>query len=190
MRLRNRRIRTVLNASRSFFGRPWIAFPVIPADNRVLFFDRDRNDFGFLSNFYPCILQLDGRDWPHVEAYYQGQKSVNPAYHDHILKKDKPSWSKYVGDNRIGHPRMSKQSWFRRQPDDFRDDWEAIKLDVMRTGLHFKFTQHRNLQWALLNTWPAELVEDSPRDAFWGSGEDGRGRNTLGVVLMDLQTYA
>ena len=189
MRLSNQTIRNVLNASCGFFGRPWIAFPVVPADNRVLFFDRDREDFGFLSNFYPCNLRIAGRAWPHIEAYYQSQKSENPTYHDEILRKDKPSWSKYVGDSRIGGPRISKKSWFRKHPEDLRSDWEAIKLEVMKTALHAKFTQHRNLQLALLNSWPAELVEDSPRDAFWGYGENGRGMNMLGTLLIELRAW-
>lgn len=81
-----------------------------PADNQVLFFNRDRTDFGFLSNFHPCCLHINGRDWPHVEAYHQSQPCTNPAYHAEILRKEKPSWSKYVGDSRVGHPRLAWKS--------------------------------------------------------------------------------
>lgn len=187
MRFGNRTMRTFLNMASAFLGKPWIAFPVLPADGRVLFFDRDRAEFGFLSNFHPCELRIDGRDWHHVEAYYQSRKSPNPAYHDAILEKKYPSWSKYVGDSRIGDSRLSKKSWFRKHPDDLVAGWDMMRLDVMRVALEAKFQQNSNLRLALLNTDRHELIEDSPRDAFWGFGEDGRGANWLGKLLMEVR---
>ena len=56
----------------------------MPDDNRVLFFERDQEAFGFLSNFHPAPLNLDGESWPTVEHYYQCQKSLNPGYRDAI----------------------------------------------------------------------------------------------------------
>ena len=53
---------------------------VIPADNRILYFARDRGMFGFLSHFHPAPILLDGEVWPTVEHYYQAQKSFDPAY--------------------------------------------------------------------------------------------------------------
>jgi N-glycosidase YbiA len=53
---------------------------VIPADNRILYFTRDREIFRFLSHFHPAPIVLDGETWPTVEHYYQAQKSAEPAY--------------------------------------------------------------------------------------------------------------
>ena len=66
-----------------------------------------------------------------------------------------------------------------------------------------KFSQHRNLLIELLETGDAELIEvnifvpienwylkvikDSDRDAFWGVGPDGKGRNELGKCLERLR---
>lgn len=162
-----------------------MAFPVLPDDARVLFFARDRRDFGFLPNFHPSRIRLGGQDWPHVEAYYQAQKSLNPAYREEALRKTSPSWAKHVGDSRVGDQRISRNSWFRAHPEDLRGDWELVKVEIMRTALQAKFTQHRGLQLSLLNTWPAELIEDSARDAFWGAGADGLEKNLLGRLLME-----
>jgi hypothetical protein len=52
----------------------------IPADNRILYFARDRAQFGFLSHFHPSPILLDGEAWPTVEHYYQAQKSPDPDY--------------------------------------------------------------------------------------------------------------
>ena len=58
----------------------------------------------------------------------------------------------------------------------------------MTKALIAKFTQNKNLRLALLNTDSALLIEDSSTDYFWGYGEDGRGENMLGNLLMELLT--
>ena len=188
MRIKNRNSRNFINAIGALFGRPNIAFPVIPDDGRILFFRRDRRDFGFLSNFFRCKIQVDGREWPHNEAYYQSQKSENPDYLHEICKREHPAWAKFVGDSRIGHPKIARKSWFRKHPDDLRADWDMIKVEVMRKALHAKFFQNERLKLALLNTDQAELVEDSRSDFIWGCGEDGSGGNMLGILLMEVRS--
>ncbi|KAK4700250.1 hypothetical protein P7C70_g5997, partial [Phenoliferia sp. Uapishka_3] len=69
----------------------------------------------------------------------------------------------------------TKTSW--------RPDWYSINTKVMETALYLKFTQHENLKMLLLETGTRELVEDSPRDEFWGIGKKGEGRNELGKAL-------
>lgn len=68
-----------------------------------------------------------------------------------------------------------------------RSDWEEKKVEIMRTALLNKFMQNKNLGLALLNTLPAHFIEDSSRDTFWGIGEDGDGKNMLGVLLMEVR---
>lgn len=76
----------------------------------------------------------------------------------------------------------------------------------MEEAIFHKFTQHPDLLAELLATGDAELVEvsisfnqkyirplkrtvqDSDKDAFWGIGADGRGRNELGKALERLRT--
>lgn len=36
-------------------------------------------------------------------------------------------------------------------------------------------------------TGDAELIEHTRTDAYWGDGGDGRGKNRLGILLMDLR---
>lgn len=181
------KLRRVLNRAARFVGCGPIAFPPIPLDGEIRFYKRDRPDFGFLSNFFVAPVTINGVTWAQTEAYYQAQKSANPDYHARIQESDKPSWSKYVGDSRIGHPKLAKKSWFRQHPDDLRADWDNVKLDVMRVALQAKFTQHDFLRRSLLNTRDSEIIEDSASDYFWGEGQDGSGDNWLGRLLMDLR---
>ncbi|PWN36623.1 DUF1768-domain-containing protein [Meira miltonrushii] len=63
------------------------------------------------------------------------------------------------------------------------------EIIAMRTVLLLKFSQNTTLTKQLLRTGDAELIEDSPTDAFWGIAagggrQVGAGRNELGKALM------
>ena len=68
-----------------------------------------------------------------------------------------------------------------------RRDWESVKVDVMRQALAAKFEQHDDLRVLLLSTGTEALIEDTDEDVFWGCGSDGRGRNELGRLLVELR---
>ena len=57
----------------------------------------------------------------------------------------------------------------------------------MKLVLRAKFSQHTHLMQLLLDTGGAQLVEDSPHDAFWGIGRDGTGKNQLGLLLQEIR---
>ncbi len=44
-----------------------------------------------------------------------------------------------------------------------------------------------DLRAELLGTGDGELVENAPRDYYWGCGRDGSGRNMLGKILMEVR---
>ena len=68
-----------------------------------------------------------------------------------------------------------------------RRDWESVKVNVMREAVLAKFTQHDDLRELLLSTGDAKIVEHTERDDYWGDGGDGRGKNMLGRILMDVR---
>lgn len=187
MKISNTGFRKTINRISRLIGRGEFAFPPLPADGQIHFYKRDRPEFGFLSNFFVSPIVIDDVRWPHTEAYYQAQKSLNPEYHAEILRYEKPSWSKYVGDSRICHPQIAEKSWFLKHPEDLRKDWDDIKLEVMRTALKAKFSQSNDLRNRLIQTDDAQIIEDSDSDAFWGWGPDRSGRNCLGVLLMECR---
>jgi ribA/ribD-fused uncharacterized protein len=67
-----------------------------------------------------------------------------------------------------------------------RPDWDAVKLDVMRTGLLAKFRQHDQLRRLLLSTGNRPLHEDSANDATWG-WKNGAGQDLLGLLLCEVR---
>ena len=56
----------------------------------------------------------------------------------------------------------------------------------MRRGIREKFTQHLDLKEKLLSTKNSILIEDSPKDEFWG-GSLPNSKNILGSLLIELR---
>jgi hypothetical protein len=124
---------------------------------------------GWLSNFHPVRITLDGESWPSVEHYYQAQKYADPAVRKSIRAAADAAQARKLGQSRSLLPRA---------------DWEAIKVSIMTTALRAKFTQHRAMAERLRATGDAEIVHRSSTDLLWGRNSDGLGENLLGQLLM------
>ncbi|BBO33746.1 GTP cyclohydrolase II [Lacipirellula parvula] len=128
--------------------------------------------FGEFSNFAPYGVELDGRWYPTVEHYFQAMKFRDAGHAEAIRRAANPKLAKQLGHSR-------------RIP--LRDDWEAAKVEVMRTAVRKKFATHPALAALLLGTGDAELIEAAPSDYFWGCGQHGGGQNWLGRILMEVR---
>lgn len=128
---------------------------------------------GYLSNYYPSPINLEGREWATVEHYYQAAKSLDPDYAERIRLAPSADEAKRLGNS----PECP-----------LRPDWSEYKLTAMRQALEAKFTQHPELRASLLATGSATLHENSRKDYYWGIGADGSGASTLGKLLMELRT--
>ena len=73
----------------------------------------------------------------------------------------------------------------RKKP--LRRDWESVKDSIMRKAVRAKFTQHDDIRQILLSTGDARIVEHTENDSYWGDGGDGKGRNMLGRILMEIR---
>jgi len=129
-------------------------------------------DYGAFSNFSAHAITLAGHRWPTTEHHFQASKFVGTPQFEEIRAARTPSVAAKLGRSRR----------FRLRP-----DWESVKLDVMRRAVDAKFRQHDDLRALLLSTCDEELIEDTDTDAFWGCGSDGKGRNMLGRLLMELR---
>lgn len=139
--------------------------------DEILFYG-PHEEYGFLSNWYPAPIFLKEKIWPTPEHYYHAQKMVGTEFEE-ICR-------------RLKSPREAFE--MSRRPDvPVRKDWDDLKVKVMRKALFAKFLQHPELAERLLETGEAKLVEDSPVDDFWGTGEDGTGENVSGEILMEIR---
>lgn len=74
-----------------------------------------------------------------------------------------------------------KFKWMRR------DDWDDVKVEIMRKILRAKAEQHEYVRRKLLETGDRQLIECSWRDDFWGWGANRDGQNMLGKLWMEIR---
>ena len=131
--------------------------------------DSFTGNYDFLSNFYLCKVEYEGLVYPSTEHAFQAAKTRRPAERLKIRDATSPGQAKRLG---------------RKVP--LREDWESIKLDVMRTILKEKFKDPM-LKVSLMDTGNAKLVEGNHwGDTWWGVCK-GKGKNNLGILLMELR---
>ena len=138
----------------------------------IYFYSQREGPYGAFSNFSPHGFELDGQWWPTSEHYFQSQKFAGTPHADEVRHAKTPKEAASRGRER-------------RRP--LRTDWEDIKEAVMMRALRAKFAAHPDLRDLLLATADKPIVENAPRDYYWGCGADGSGRNRLGHLLMELR---
>jgi len=130
--------------------------------------------YGSFSNFSRHSIFLDNHSWPTVEHYFQAQKHIGTPRYKAILKASTPKIAATLG---------------RERDKPLRADWEIVKDDIMRKAVKRKFQSHADIRKILLSTGIEEIIEDSPKDSYWGIGPDDNGKNILGKILMETREY-
>lgn len=131
-----------------------------------------KDEFAFLSNFWPCMVEYEGIIFPSSEHAFQAAKTDNLEDRERIAALNSPGKAKRAGKNMK-----------------LREGWAGKRVDVMREILRIKFSDP-DLRRLLVATRPHELIEGNNwGDRFWGvSG--GKGENTLGKLLMEVRDNA
>lgn len=142
-------------------------------------FHKVKEEFGGLSNMsneFP--LSVGGSAVRSSEALYQAMKFPHlPEVQRAILAEKSPMAAKMKAKPHAGR---------------IREDWEEVKVEVMRWCLGVKLAQHpRRFGDLLLATGDFAIVERSHKDRLWGAVpfEPGVlvGINLLGVLLVELR---
>lgn len=128
-----------------------------------------KEEWVFLSNFFPCNVEFEGIVFPSSEHAFQAAKTLDLDRRREIAALGTAGKAKRAG-------RQSK----------IRDDWDDIRIDVMRKILVAKFSDPE-LRRLLDATKPLELIEGNNwGDRFWGA-VGGKGNNHLGKLLMSIR---
>jgi len=137
-----------------------------------------REEYRFLSNFWPVKIFYDGLLYPSVEHAYQAQKTDHEGIRQEIANMSK------AGDAK----RRGEELKLLRQ---IRPEWNVeFKLKVMVSLVEQKFSplNPELVQKLLLTGDNTELIEGNTwGDTFWGVYE-GIGENYLGKILMETRT--
>jgi len=130
-----------------------------------------------LSNFYPVVVHYEGMNFPSVEHAFVASKS-----NDHMFRY---KISQLAPDKAGKAKRMGRQI-------KLRENWDMIKLSVMKNLLIQKFS-YPDFRQFLLSTGDAILIEGNHwHDNYWGDCyceecENIIGHNNLGKILMKVR---
>jgi ribA/ribD-fused uncharacterized protein len=131
-----------------------------------------KGDYRFLSNFWSCKVLFRDIEFNCVEIPYQAAKATTMEDFAYVADSRTPGESK----------RRSKQIIL-------VENWDSIKVDIMRTLLISKFSD-KMLRAKLMATKPHILEEGNTwGDIFWGISppRSGIGENMLGHLLMEIR---
>lgn len=180
-------------------------------------FYSEKDEFGFLSNFFLSSITFDGKVFPTVEHYFQSKKydyvgcSEDSLKHSEVIRNSTtPFIAKLLASdpNKVTPPRSTGHNWLEKYTKILREvkekdlkidpEWDTInktsglrkKDTIMHIALYEKF-KDPVLNGMLMSTGNKVLIEHTNRDSYWGDGGNGSGKNMLGKLLMSIrQEYA
>jgi len=142
-------------------------------------FRKTNEPFGGFSNMASGYkLDINGSDILTSEALYQACRFPHMSEVQRlILDQASPMTAKM------------KSKPYRKHT---REDWDSVKVNIMRWCLRLKLAQNwHKFSELLISSKSKDLVEESKRDDFWGAKPKGdfllKGANVLGRLLMELR---
>ena len=140
-------------------------------DEVIGFYPREFYPF---DNFSSFKVEWNGYLFASVEEAYQAASFMGSD--EELVEKIKKSHSADEAQ-RIAYANRDKR----------REDWDDVKISIMEELLRLKIEQNPYVKKKLLQTEDYMIVEDSPKDDFWGWGPNRNGQNNLGKLWMKLR---
>lgn len=156
----------------------------------IIGFHKPDEPHGCFSNWYPAEFELAGICYANSEQYMMYQKVLLGRRFDladMIMKTRDPKRAKdYAGKD------------YFTEFGSIKPVWDKICRNVVKRGVRAKFAQNPAMLEELLATGNALLAECAGDDTIWGIGikldndawkdvRNWRGRNYLGIILMELR---
>ena len=146
--------------------------PKLETSGKVIgFYEREFYPF---SNFSSFMVKWRGKLWPTSEHAYQASRFIGKDAK--VVQKILKARS---ADDAYKIARQYKSKNFSKYKDDDLKNMEEI--------LRLKLKQNPYVMRKLLQTKNLLIVEDPPKDNFWGWGRNRKGRNELGKIWMKLR---
>ena len=142
----------------------------------ITFYRSNEKPYGMFSNLYKKEFIFEGRVFPTREHAYQYGKPVKKEVKEWLMNAPSPSLLAITAHGLL--------TW------DISSNWSKTKVDRMRSVLKVFAGQNPDFVKLLLSTGTKRIVEtpitNNSVNRFWGE-VDGYGRNTLGLLLMELR---
>ena len=131
-------------------------------------------EFYPFSNFSSFNVKWRGRNWQTSEHAYQASRFIgkNSKLVEQIFKAKSAHDACKLAEKNLGK--------------DF-GKYSEKDIENMEDILRCKLRQNPYVMRKLLQTGKRKIVEDSPKDSFWGWGRNRKGRNELGKIWMKLR---
>jgi ribA/ribD-fused uncharacterized protein len=143
----------------------------------IRFYRASEKPYGVFSNLYRRPISFEEHIFPTAEHAYQAGKARKPEVRNWLMAAPSPAL--------LAMAAHGLYQW------DIAPDWSKVKFDRMRAVLWAKFTQHTDLAAILLATKDAVLIEtatvDNAVNRLWGEVPGKRGKNMLGIMLMEVR---
>jgi len=147
--------------------------------NEVITFGKTTGEFGGFSNMASGYsLFVNETNISNTEILYQACRfPLFPKIQEEIVFQSNPMVAKQISRKHIHSTRQ---------------DWDAVKFDIMRWCLQIKLLQNFDkFSNLLLSTNDTPIVEFSMKDNVWGavpiSKDLLKGKNALGRLLMEIR---
>lgn len=131
-----------------------------------------RGEYAWLSNYADCKIIIKGIEYQSVENAYMACKNTSPEWKE-LCRTSSASEAK----------RESKKILL-------RDNWDEVKLRVMKACLEQKFAQEPYRQ-KLIDTGDENIIEGNYwNDTYWGvdlKQDPNWGENHLGRIIMSIR---
>ena len=131
-------------------------------------------EFYCFDNFSSFKVEWNGYIYSTLEEAYQAASFMGSD--EEIVERIKKSFSAHEAQ-KIAYENKDKR----------RPDWDDIKLDVMEELVRLKVEQNPYVKKKLLQTKNFLIEEDSPKDSYWGCGQNRDGMNFLGKIWMKVR---
>lgn len=146
--------------------------PKLETSGKIIgFYERE---FYCFSNFSSFSVKWKGKVWPTSEHAYQASRFMgkNPKIVEKIFKAKSADEAYKIAIKYLAKD-MTK--------------YGEKDVKTMEDIVRHKLKQNPYVMHKLIQTGKRFIVEDSPKDSFWGWGSKRNGRNELGKIWMKLR---
>ena len=137
-------------------------------------------------NFSAFSVRWCGAHYPTAEHAYQAGKYIDNNSVYARMKGEPRSIAEIICTAPSAHE-AKKLGNFPIYQELIREDWEEVQPFIMEDILRAKLAQHEYVQKKLAESKGLLILENSPRDAFWGRGPNWDGENRLGKLWMKIR---
>lgn len=147
---------------------PWLSERI---NDVIGFYPRE---FYCLDNFSSFKVEYNGYIYSSAEEAYQAAKF--DGFAPNVAEAIRSSFSAHEAQKIARENKLFQ-----------RTDWDEIKLHIMEEILRAKVRQNPYVLKKLIQTQNYTIVEDSPKDNYWGWGLNREGENMLGKLWMKIR---